>query len=64
MDYLGLGGRRYIGNPKQPTISVYKLVDGEYELAQFREDDRIESAAFPELNLTAQQVFEAGIINE
>ena len=22
-DYLGLGGRRYIGNPKQPTFSVY-----------------------------------------
>lgn len=27
VDYLGLGGRRYIGNPKQPTISVYQLVD-------------------------------------
>ncbi|MEG3844166.1 Uma2 family endonuclease [Microcoleus sp. herbarium14] len=64
VDYLGLGGRRYIGNPKQPTLSVYQLVDGEYELTQFREGDRIESAAFPELNLTAQQVFEAGIINE
>ncbi|WP_293348742.1 MULTISPECIES: Uma2 family endonuclease [unclassified Microcoleus] len=64
VDYLGLGGRRYIGNPKQPTLSVYQLVDGEYELTQFRGDDRIESAAFPELNLTAQQVFEAGIINE
>jgi Uma2 family endonuclease len=64
VDYLGLGGRRYIGNPKQPTLSVYQLVDGEYELAQFRGDDRIESGAFPELNLTAQQVFDAGIINE
>ena len=29
-DYLGLGGRRYIGNPKKPTFSVYHLVDGEY----------------------------------
>jgi Uma2 family endonuclease len=64
VDYLGLGGRRYIGNPKQPTISVYQLVDGEYELTQFRGNHRIESAAFAELNLTAQQVFEAGIINE
>jgi len=64
VDYLGLGGRRYIGNPKQPTLSVYQLVDGEYDLAQFRGDDKIESAAFPELNLTAQQVFEAGIVNE
>ena len=23
VDYLGLGGRRYIGSPKQPTISIY-----------------------------------------
>jgi Uma2 family endonuclease len=30
VDYLGLGGRRYIGNPKQPTICVNQLVDGEY----------------------------------
>ena len=64
VDYLGLGGRRYIGNPKQPTLSVYQLLDGEYELTQFRGDNRIESAAFPELNLTAQQVFDAGIVNE
>jgi len=64
VDYLGLGGRRYIGNPKQPTLSLYQLVDGEYELTQFRGDDRIESAAFPELNLTAKQVFDAGIVNE
>jgi Uma2 family endonuclease len=64
VDYLGLGGRRYIGNPKQPTISVYQLVEGEYELTQFRGGDRIESAALPELNLTAKQVFEAGIVNK
>ncbi|PSB51797.1 hypothetical protein C7B67_09635 [filamentous cyanobacterium Phorm 6] len=64
VDYLGLGGRRYIGNPKQPTLSVYQLVDGEYELMKFQGHDRIESAAFPELNLTAQQVLEAGIVNE
>ncbi|MEG4805606.1 Uma2 family endonuclease [Microcoleus sp. ARI1-B5] len=61
VDYLGLGSRRFIGNPKQPTISVYQLVDGEYEITQFRGDDNIESAAFPELKLTAQQVFQAGL---
>ncbi|MEG3845598.1 Uma2 family endonuclease [Microcoleus sp. herbarium19] len=64
VDYLGLGGRRYIGNPKQPTLSVYQLVDGEYDLTMFRGHEKIESPAFPELNLTAQQVFEAGIVNE
>jgi len=61
VDYLGLGGRRFIGNPKQPTISVYQLVDGEYQISLFRGDDNIESAAFPELKLTAQQVFQAGL---
>jgi Uma2 family endonuclease len=61
VDYLGLGGRRFIGNPKQPTISVYQLVDGEYEVSLFRGNDSIESPNFPELNLTAQQVFQAGL---
>ena len=61
VDYLGLGGRRFIGNPKQPTISVYQLVDGEYQISLFRGDHNIESAAFPELKLTAQQVFQAGL---
>ncbi len=53
VDYLGLGGRRFIGNPKQPTISIYQLVEGEYQVSQFRKCDRILSPTFPELNLTA-----------
>ncbi|MEH1968809.1 Uma2 family endonuclease [Nostoc sp.] len=60
VDYLGLGGRRFIGNPKQPTISIYQLIEGEYQVRQFRESDRIQSLAFPELNLTAEQIFQAG----
>lgn len=60
VDYLGLGGRRYIGNPKRPTLSVHQLVKGEYQVKQFREGERIESKTFPQLNLTAQQVFSAG----
>lgn len=59
-DYLGLGGRRYIGNPKQPTFFVHHLVDGEYQITQFRGSDRIVSPTFPELNLTVQQIFSAG----
>jgi Uma2 family endonuclease len=50
---------RYIGNPKQPTLSPYTLVDGEYQVQQFREHDRIESPTFPELKLTARQIFQA-----
>ena len=58
VDYLGLGGRRYIGNPKQPTISIYQLVDEEYQLQQFRGGDILISSIFPDLNLTAQQIFD------
>ncbi|GAB4203587.1 MAG: hypothetical protein Fur006_58030 [Coleofasciculaceae cyanobacterium] len=60
VDYLGLGGRRYIGNPKRPTFSVHQLINSVYQVKQFREGERIESPTFPELNLTAQQVFSAG----
>lgn len=58
-DYLGLGGRRYIGSTKQPTFSVCQLIDGEYQISQFRADKRIVSESFPELNLTVNQVFNA-----
>lgn len=57
VDYLGLGGRRFIGNPKLPTLSIYTMVDGEYEVKQFRGDDRLESLAFPELELTVNDIF-------
>ncbi|MEG5056036.1 MULTISPECIES: Uma2 family endonuclease [unclassified Microcoleus] len=61
VDYLGLGGRKFIGSPKQPTLSVCQLVDGEYQVKQFRGDDTVESLAFPELNLTAELIFRAGL---
>lgn len=63
VDYLGLGGRRFIGNPKQPTISIYQLVEGEYQVSQFRESDHIISSTFPELNLTAQEIFDASLLS-
>ncbi len=55
-DYLGLGGVRFIGSPKQPTLMVCTLVDGEYQTQSFRGDDRIISPLFPGLELTAAQV--------
>lgn len=57
VDYLGLGGRRYIGNPKQPTISIYSLIDDEYQVAQFKNQDILISRTFPNLNLTVEQIF-------
>ncbi|MEA5568859.1 Uma2 family endonuclease [Anabaena sp. UHCC 0399] len=60
VDYLGLGARRFIGNPKQPTISIYTLVEGEYQVNQFRDQDFLISPTFPELKLTAAQIFQVG----
>jgi Uma2 family endonuclease len=59
VDYAALGGRKFIGNPKQPTISIYSLVEGEYQVKQFQNGDRIESPTFPDLNITAEQIFQA-----
>ena len=60
VDHMGLGGKKYIGSPKQPTISVCKWVDGEYQITQFRGDDRLVSPTFPDLQLTAEQILNAG----
>jgi Uma2 family endonuclease len=57
VDYAGLGGRNFIGHPKQPTIFVHELVDGEYVKTMFRDSDVIVSPTLPGFNLTAQQIF-------
>ncbi len=58
--YAAYGARKFIGNPKLPTISIYELIDGEYQVTQFRGDTHIVSSTFPEFNLTAEQIFQAG----
>lgn len=58
-DYLGLGGKRWIGSPKQPTFSVHQLVNGSYQVRQFRNFERIVSPTFPELNLAVSEIFAA-----
>lgn len=62
VDYAALGGRNFIGNPKQPTISVCTLVEEEYQINKFQNGDRVVSQTFPELNLTTNQVFQLGMI--
>jgi Uma2 family endonuclease len=59
-DHAGLGGTRHIGKPKQPTLSICTLVNGEYEIQQLRGDQIIVSPTFPDLKLTAEQVLKAG----
>ncbi|HLO83796.1 MAG TPA: Uma2 family endonuclease [Nostocaceae cyanobacterium] len=57
IDYAALGAKKFIGNPKQPTISVYQLIEEEYQVSQFCGNERIISPTFPELELTAEQIF-------
>jgi Uma2 family endonuclease len=59
VDYAGLGGIQYIGAPKRPTLTVFRLVDGEYEPMLFRGGDRIVSGLLPGLELTAAEIFAA-----
>lgn len=55
IDYAALGGRRLIGDPKQPTLTICTLIDGEYQVEQFRGQQPLISATFPNLTLTAAQ---------
>ncbi|MEM9276643.1 MAG: Uma2 family endonuclease [Cyanobacteria bacterium P01_F01_bin.143] len=59
VDYRALGAVRYIGKPKQPTITICNLVDGEYQMEKFVKGDRLRSNVFPELDLTSDRVFQA-----
>ena len=61
VDYAALGGREFIGYPKQRTIFVYELIDGEYVKTTFRDSDVIVSPTFPQFNLTAQQIFDLAL---
>ena len=61
VDYAALGGMRYIGHPKQPTVSVYTMdpETGEFGMPQqFRGDNNIESTVIPELAVTAKALWE------
>jgi Uma2 family endonuclease len=60
VDYLAIASRDYLGKPKVPTIFVYQLVEsGKYHGTAFTRDQWIISPTFPELALTAAQVFQA-----
>ena len=62
VDYLAIASRAYLGNPKQPTIFVYNLVENSYRVNAFKESDRLISPTFTELTLTAAEVFNASQI--
>lgn len=56
VDFRGLGGLQFIGNPKQPTFTVYQLVNGVYQQQQYRLGDRIYSYLFPNLELQLDEI--------
>ncbi|MEG4864985.1 MULTISPECIES: Uma2 family endonuclease [unclassified Microcoleus] len=59
VDYLALGSRNYLGNPKEPTVFVYLLDENRvYQMTAYRGTERIISRTFPELALTAEQVLD------
>ncbi len=57
LDYAALGARKFIGNPKQPTLFVCTLEDEEYQMNPFTENTTIISPTFPQFNLSAKQIF-------
>ncbi len=63
IDYLGIGGREYIGKPKQPTLTICNLVGDQYQKQLFQNNDLLVSSIFPNLKVTAPQIFAAGRIN-
>lgn len=64
VDYLAIASRNYLGNPKVPSVFVYQLIDGEYQVQQYKESDRIISQTFPELAITVEQVVTASLIHK
>ncbi|PPT10989.1 putative protein conserved in cyanobacteria [Geitlerinema sp. FC II] len=60
VDYLGLGGREYIGDPKQPTITCCQLKGDVYEKRRFRQNETFAALIFPDLQIPADAIFTAG----
>jgi Uma2 family endonuclease len=61
VDYTGYGGVRYIGSPKQPPLTIYRLSGGEYGPGQiFKAQDPVESDIFPNLTVTIEQITALG----
>ena len=59
VDYRALGAVRYIGQPKQPTITICRLIEGEYQMKRYVKGDRLKSSIFPKLELTTDVIFQA-----
>jgi len=56
VDFRGLGGLQFIGNPKQPTFTICQLVNGSYQQQQYRLGDSVYSSLFPNLQLKLDDI--------
>jgi Uma2 family endonuclease len=56
VDFRGLGGLQFIGNPKQPTFTVCQLINSVYQQQQYRLRDTITSKLFPNLQLKLEDI--------
>jgi len=60
VDYLAIGSRDYLGDPKIPAVLIFTLnTEGKYQMTRFQNSDRLISLTFPELNLTVEQIMAA-----
>lgn len=60
VDYAARGGMRYIGQPKQPMLSIYAMAENETEYGapgQFSGSEMIQSPLLPNLSIAAEQLF-------
>ncbi len=64
VDYLAIASRTYLGNPKVPSVFVYQLIDGQYQVQQYKDDERIVSPTLRELVITVEQVVTASLIHK
>jgi Uma2 family endonuclease len=60
VDYLGIGGKYFIGSPKKPTVTVCNLVNHQYQKLLLRRGDHLQSSCFPNLKLSTDRLFDFG----
>ena len=56
VDFRALGGIQFIGNPKQPTLTICQLINGVYQQEKYRLEDSIFSPLFPDLKLKLDDI--------
>ena len=56
IDFRALGGIQFIGNPKQPTLTICQLINGVYQQEKYRLEDSIFSPLFPDLKLKLDDI--------